>query len=138
MDNNKPLQFNGTAGGYFVVFLVTLVLTYIPLLGWAYLLNFTCGWLADNTTVNGKKVVFKAGYGESLMFVFINSLLLLITLGIYSFWFVPKMYRYFTDHVSYDDGTSLSPTPVVPVAPIPPVNPTPPAAPTPPTTLPIQ
>ena len=147
MESQKPLQFNGTAGGYFVVFLVALVMSYIPILGWAFALNFMANWAAENSVVNGKKVAYKAGYGESLKFVFINTLLIIVTLGIYMFWFVPKAYRYVADHISYSDApavaapaaaeatTSVEPSaPVTPAepaaaepqAPTPPTNPTPP------------
>jgi len=57
--------------------------------------------MADNSLVNGRKVVYRAGYGETLKFIVANGLLLLITLGIYSFWFVPKLYGYVADHVEY-------------------------------------
>lgn len=140
MQNQKPLEFHGTAGGYFILFIITLVLMYIPFFGWAFLLNYTSEWLADNSLVNGKKVKYHAGYGESLKFVFINSLLLLITLGIYTFWFYPKLYRYVVDHVGYGVESPESPAPVSPEPPVaptvfsPPTSPTapPPAVPTPP------
>lgn len=105
MQNEKPLEFHGTAGGYFVVFLVSLVMSYIPFFGWAFMLNYVSEWFADNSLVNGKKVAYKAGYGESLKFVFVNVLLLVVTLGIYMFWFYPKLYRYVVDHVSYASDT---------------------------------
>lgn len=137
MENQKPIEFHATAGSYFVVFLVVGVLTYIPLLGWAFAYNFMAEWVADNGLVNGKKVKYNAGYGETLKFIFVNSLLLLITLGIYIFWFMPKMYTYFANHVSYGGGEA---TPVAAALPptetqtptVPPAAPTPPAVPTPP------
>lgn len=131
MDNQKALQFNGTAGGYFVVFLVTLITTYIPFFGWAYGFNFQNKWMADNTLVNGKPVVYNATFGESLKFVSINFLFLLITLGIYMFWLVPKAYRYTVDHVAYAGEAA---TPAAPAESTPPVEPAAPADPAPPVT----
>jgi len=113
METQKPLEFHGTALGYFIVSLLSGILIYIPFFGWALLLNYASGWLADNALVNGKKVTFKAGYGESLGFVSINALLLIVTLGIYIFWFYPKMYRYVADHVQYA-GEAVA-APVAPV-----------------------
>jgi uncharacterized membrane protein YjgN (DUF898 family) len=101
MASDKTFEFKGTAGGYFVVFLVTLIGSYIPLFGWAFVFNFTNNWVAENAVVNGKQVSYKAGYGETLKFIFINLLLILITLGIYTFWFVPKSYRYIADHLEF-------------------------------------
>lgn len=119
MESQKALEFKGTAGGYFVVFLVTLVLTYIPIFGWAFVLNFTSGWIIDNTLIQGKKAKFNAGYGEALVFVLVSAVLLLITLGIYSFWWVPKVYRYVADHTSLEDeapAVAIA-APAAPVAP---------------------
>ncbi len=123
MDNQKPLQFNGTAGSYFVVFIVTLITTYIPIFGWAFGFNFMANWVAENSVVNGKPVVYKAGYGETLKFIFINSLLLIITLGIYIFWFTPKCYRYAADHMHYTNSGATESV----AAPVPAINPTPPS-----------
>lgn len=111
MNNSKPLEFHGTAGGYFVVFLVSAIASYVPFFGWAFALNYTAEWMADNALVNGKKVKYEAGYGESLKFVFVNVLLLIVTLGIYTFWFYPKMYRYVVDHISLASEASAAPVP---------------------------
>lgn len=117
MQDARPLEFHGTAGGYFVLIIVSFILMYIPFFGWAFLLNYTSEWFADNTLVNGKKVQYKAGYGESLKFVFVNTLLMIITLGIYMFWFYPKMYRYIVDHTNYVDAVAAPAAPQAPVAP---------------------
>lgn len=108
MQQSKPLEFHGTAGGYFILTLVTIIAMYIPVLGWAFALNFAANWFIDNTTVNGSKVKYQASFGESLKFVFVNALLLIVTLGIYSFWFYPKLYRYVFDHTQYVDVTGAS------------------------------
>ena len=113
MENTKPLSFHTTAGSYFLLTIISIIFVYIPFFGWAFLLNYTSEWFADNSLVHGKKVIYKATYGESLSFVFVNSLLMLITFGIYSFWFYPKIYTYFAEHVSYDEAAT-----VVPVAPV--------------------
>jgi uncharacterized membrane protein YjgN (DUF898 family) len=138
MDTPKPIKFNGTAGGFFVVSVVSLVCTYIPWFGWAFMLNYIAEWFADSSLVNGKKVVYKASYGETLKFVFVQSLLLLVTLGFYIFWFQPKLYRYVVDHTSYADEAATEPVPVADAAAVaspvePPVEPVVPPAPTAPT-----
>ncbi|HSX05391.1 MAG TPA: hypothetical protein VLF69_02910 [Candidatus Saccharimonadales bacterium] len=126
MNNQKVWQFNGTAGGYFVVCLVALVMTYIPFFGWAFLMNYIAQWMADNSLINGKKVVYRAGYGEALKFVTVGTILMFLTLFVYAFWYVPKAYRFMADHLHYvDDGPMGSPMPAA--APVNPVQP--PAAP---------
>jgi uncharacterized membrane protein YjgN (DUF898 family) len=109
MQNAKPLQFQATAGSYFVLSIVSAVCAYIPFFGWAFLLNYASEWFADKTQVNGRPIHYQAGYGESLKFIFVNTLLVIVTLGIYSFWFYPKMYRYMTEHTSYADAVTPAP-----------------------------
>lgn len=125
MNNQKPLQFQAGALDYFILSVLSIVLAYIPFLGWAFLLNYSGEWFADRTLVTGKKITFKAGFGESLKFVFVNFLLIVITIGIYSFWFYPKMYRYMADHTSFAEDVAVNP--VVDAAPAQPVAPESPA-----------
>lgn len=126
--NNKPFEFHGTAGGYFVVFIVTIICIYIPFFGWPFAFNFTNNWLAENGAINGRKIKYSAGYWESFKFLLVNMLLLIVTLGIYTFWFVPKEYRYIVDHAEFVDEPVMSaPQVSVPVdqTPIAPVQQTP-------------
>lgn len=108
MDSQKSFEFNGTAGGYFVVFLVTLIGAYVPIFGWPFAFNFAANWIADNSKVNGKGLKYSAGYGETLVFLLINILLVVITFGIYTFWFVPKLYRYVAAHLSFVGDTPVA------------------------------
>lgn len=61
------------------------------------------GWIVENTEVNGRKLRYEAGYGETLGFLLLGILLIFITLGIYNFWFVPKIYRFVMEHTRYAD-----------------------------------
>ena len=114
MSDTKPLSFEASAGSYFVLSIVSLICMYVPFLGWAFLLNYTGEWFAQHSMVNGKKVKYQATFGESLGFVAVNLLLLLITLGIYSFWFYPKLYKYVADHASYDTDADSAAKPAAP------------------------
>ena len=135
MQDTKPLSFSATPLDYFILSIISIVCVYIPVVGWAFVFNYSAGWFAERTLVNGKKVRYQAGFGESLVFLLKGVLLMIITLGIYSFWFYPKAYRYLADHVSYDDAapeavaSAPAAMPVAPQAPDAPVVPTPPAAP---------
>lgn len=131
MELRKPLQFNGTVGGYLIVLFLTMVLLYVPVLGWALLLNYSAGWFAKSSLINGKKVVYRASYGETLKFVVINTVLVVVTFGIYALWFAPKLYRYIADHVEYADAQPLTFADTASLATQPPADPT-----NPPTTLP--
>jgi Bacterial protein of unknown function (DUF898). len=94
-------EFHGKPGNYFVVFLVTAITSYIPIFGWPIAMNYGLAWIADNTTIGGKQIKYSAGYGETLKFLLLNMLLLIVTLGIYVFWFVPKQYRFIAAHTSF-------------------------------------
>lgn len=133
METKKPLEFHATAGAYFILTIISMILAYIPIFGWALLVNYSGDWVAKRTIVNGRKIGFKADYIETLKFVFVGSLLLIITFGIYSFWFVPKMYTYVADHVYYEDAPVAAANPVMTAAvPVDAVDPTQPSAPVPP------
>jgi len=105
--NNKPFEFHGTPGGYFKVFLVSLISAYIPLFGWAFSFNYTNEWVADNLTISGRRITYHAEYWDTFKFLLKNLLLIIITLGIYVFWFTPKQYRYIVDHASFVEQAQL-------------------------------
>ena len=109
MDTPKPLEFRAGALDYFILTILSVILIYIPFIGWAILVNYAGGWFAGRATVTGKKVAFKAGFGESLKLVTVGFFLMLITLGIYSFWFYPKLYRYFASHTQFAGEAPVSP-----------------------------
>lgn len=94
-------EFHGKPGSYFVVFLVTLITSYIPIFGWPIAMNYSLAWTAENATIGGKQIKYDASYGETLKFLLLNILLLIVTLGIYIFWFVPKQYRFIASHTSF-------------------------------------
>jgi len=90
-----------TPGGTLLMLVVTTIAGFVPLFGSAFSLNYMAGWIADNSTVQGKEVRFNATYMEALSFTFFNLLWLVLTLGIFIFWFIPRTYRYYTKHVEF-------------------------------------
>lgn len=102
----KSFEFKGTAGGYFVASLVALLTAYIPIFGWPISFNYFINWVADNSLIQGKKVTYTAKYGETLKFLLVNLLLLIVTFGIYTFWFVPKQYRFVADRLNFAETDS--------------------------------
>jgi hypothetical protein len=102
----KPLHFHAGAGSVFVQLLVSELIWFVPIVGFAWSFNYSAAWAAKNTTIDGRKLVYKAGLGETWKFLFVQILLLIITLGIYTFWYLPKVYNYVYDHMSYDDAAA--------------------------------
>ena len=114
---NKSFEFTGKAGEFFLVYIIVMVTNFIPIFGWPFAFNYMTNWIEDNVTIKGEKIKYTATYGESLKFLFINILLVMITLGIYIFWFVPKSYRYIATHTQFANETQnlsqpSAPTPV--------------------------
>lgn len=92
-------HFDGGAGGYLGVSILSfLIITFT--LGictpWALALEY--GWVAKHTIINGRRVEF-TGTGASLFGHWIKWLfLIIITLGIYSFWVVPRIWKWRIEH----------------------------------------
>lgn len=110
--DKKAVEFNGGAGQFAVAFIVSLITAYIPIFGWPISMNIMVEYIVNNTLLNGRKITYKASYGETLVFLLVNMLLVFVTLGIYTFWFYPKAYKFVADHISY-----VSDSPSEPVAP---------------------
>lgn len=118
---NKSFDFIGTPGGFFITLILTSLLQLIPIAGAVLGMNMMYGWMADNSLVSGRKVVYKAEFMETLVFLLVNVLLVMVTLGIYFFWFAPKMYKFVANHVSFADEAATPAAPMqaaVPQAPV--------------------
>lgn len=112
---NKSFDFVATAGGYFYIVIVATLLQFIPIIGTVIAFNMMYSWLAENSIVGGRRVVYKAGFGETLKFLLVNLLLVLVTFGIYIFWFVPKTFKYVAAHVTFADEAQATATVQTPV-----------------------
>jgi uncharacterized membrane protein YjgN (DUF898 family) len=107
--SEKPIQFHGGAGEYFIKNFASIILMYVIIFGWPIAFNLMTGYVVDNLTLNGKKLKYSAGYGEVLVFLLVNILLLIVTLGIWSFWFVPRSYRFIVDHTTIQEAVAAPP-----------------------------
>ena len=99
--NGKALQFNGQPGNYFGAAIVAWLCCLIPIFGWPLAFNTIVNWFANNLLVDGRTVKYSGEYGETLVFLLKNFLLILITFGIYTFWYVPKAIRFVADRTTY-------------------------------------
>jgi len=115
--NSKTLKFTGTAGGFFLTEVVAFVTYFIIIIGWPIGFNYFADWLMGNIEVDGKKLKYSAGYGETLKFLVVNILLLAVTFGIYIFWFAPKTYRYILEHSDYVGVAAVPDAPAPALAP---------------------
>jgi uncharacterized membrane protein YjgN (DUF898 family) len=102
MENTKTFQFHGGAGSYFIIAILSIVMTMISfglLFPWALCMRE--GWKVENTTINGRKLVFN-GTGFGLLGLWIKMwFFLLITFGIYGFWIFPRLQRWIVENTDF-------------------------------------
>ena len=96
-----PVAFDGGAGSYVVTHILAQLLTMtffgIP---WAVCMVLT--WGVDHTIVEGKRLRF-LGTGGQLFGQWIKwVLLVIVTLGIYSFWVVPAFNKWIADNTEFE------------------------------------
>ncbi len=136
----KHFEFTGTPGAFFVNFFVSVLMIYIPFVGFAMSFNYRNKWLANNIKIDGRPLSYSAKLGETWVMLIVGLLLTMVTFGIYIFWFGPKVYRYIFDHTTYADEVTIAVAAPVTTAPpeamaTPMEVATPQVAPTPPTNL---
>jgi phage FluMu protein Com len=100
-----PFEFDGTAGTYFVVALVSGILSSITLgLGSPWAFCMVTRWQAEHTLINRRRLRFVGTGGGLFALWIVTCILTAITLGIYGFWGVPKIIRWFTENLEFQDG----------------------------------
>ena len=96
---SRTFQFDGGAGSFFLVGLAQFLLTLFTLglaLPWALCMRYR--WQAQHTLVYGRRIVF-TGTGGGLFGNYVKWwFFMIITLGIYSFWVIPRLTRWVVEH----------------------------------------
>lgn len=91
----QPFRFDGGAGSYLVVGILAALLTLFTLglgLPWAAAMFFR--WESEHTIIYGRRLRF-TGSGSALFGQYIKwFVLMVVTLGIYSFWVIPRMMQW--------------------------------------------
>lgn len=100
----QDFTFEGTAGTYFVVWLLSTLLTMVTFgLGASWAICMQVKWTVENLKVDGRNLRFTGTGGEMLILWLKWLLLCIVTLGIYSIWVTPELYRWIADHTEFDD-----------------------------------
>ncbi len=98
-------EFDGGASTYVGVGIVALLLSVFTLglgLPWAICLKYS--WRTKHTLINGYRLEF-TGSGGRLFGNWIKWwFFIIITVGIYSFWVVPRLTRWITRHQQFDQS----------------------------------
>lgn len=103
----KHFAFTGTPGSFAVMYIVALLLMIIPFVGFAFSFNYQNKWLLKNIKIDGRNLAYNAGFGEVWVLLFVGIILTVLTFGIYTFWFTPKLYRFVLAHTSYADEVAV-------------------------------
>ena len=111
MPKSQSFKFDGGAATYMGTLLLSVIITLLTLgLAYPYGLVLRQRWRAKHTFVNGVQLVF-FGKGIGLFGLWIKWwLLTVITLGIYSFWVIPRLNRWIVEHTEFDSRVALPST----------------------------
>jgi uncharacterized membrane protein YjgN (DUF898 family) len=103
MSKSKAFAFDGGAATYFGTALLSFLVTVLTIgIALPYAIVLRQRWRTKHTYVNGHRLTF-LGSGMSLFGNWIKWLLLIIvTLGIYSFWVVPRLTKWVVENTDFD------------------------------------
>lgn len=98
-----PFHFDGGAGTYIgTAILATLVTVATLGIALPYAIVLRQRWVCKHTYVEGRRLMF-TGTGIGLFGNWIKWwLLILVTLGVYSFWVVPRLTKWKVEHQAFD------------------------------------
>jgi len=99
-----PVEFDGTAGDFFTMYLLFMLLTIITAgLAFPWTSTMLEKWKTEHTLIEGRRLSYN-GTGMQLLGLFIVMyFFIIITLGIYMFWAIPKYFKYIAEHTYFAD-----------------------------------
>jgi hypothetical protein len=108
---SRSFNFDGASGSYVGTAASGLVITVVSLgLAAPIAIERRERWRAQHTTINGHRLVF-TGKGSSLYPEWLKWwLLTVVTLGIYSFWVVPRLQRWVVENTDFDPAAAPQPS----------------------------
>lgn len=121
--NNKEFEFTGTAGDFFKIFLWAILAGLFGIFGAPLAMQKTGKIITSKLKINGRDLTFDVGYWEALKFMFVQGLLVAVTLGIYYFWFLRNSYRFALEHTHFADTAGVVDQTVAVTPPAPTVTP---------------
>lgn len=105
---DTPSKFSGKVSSYLLLNIFTFIFTVITFgLGIPFLICLRNRWLNENSTINGEKLIY-SGQGKKLFFkLFLWNFLSIITLGIYSFWYIKYYLEWDTSHTIINNTNNM-------------------------------
>lgn len=101
-NNALKSKFTGTLLELAALMILQIIVFYITLgIGYPWVICMKERWLAKNTVIDGKRLVF-VGKGANLFAQYIKWFLLcIITLGIYTFWLNIKVRQWIVENTHF-------------------------------------
>jgi hypothetical protein len=96
------LQFRGRPGdflGQFLLISLLCLVTFGIYSAWGS--ARTLRWIADNSTLQGRRLAFTGKGLDILLLQLLQGLLISVTFGIYTPWAIANMVKWFNEHVEY-------------------------------------
>jgi uncharacterized membrane protein YjgN (DUF898 family) len=106
MGRSQHFRFDGGAATYFGTGLLAFLVTVVTLgFAYPYALVLRRRWVCRHTYIDGRRLIF-LGTGISLFANWVKWLLLtFVTLGIYSFWVMPRVHQWVIENTDFDFRT---------------------------------
>ncbi len=110
MAKSRSFTFDGGAGTYLGTLILQALVTVFTLgIAYPYALVLRQRWKAHHTQINGVRLIF-TGTGLGLFGQWIKWLaLMIITIGVYSFWVIPRINQWVTEHTDFDPSSPPPP-----------------------------
>ena len=110
MGRTKAFIFDGNGATFLVTGLLSFLITVGSLgLAYPYALVLRHRWRARHTFVNGHPLVFR-GEPDDLYWQWVKWwLLMVVTLGVYSIWVMPRIQQWVLAHTEFDPAWSTGP-----------------------------
>lgn len=102
-----PLKFEAGAWEYVPILLLTIILWFVPIFGWALQWQIGNKFIVEHLTIEGRRVTYTMTYGYALKVILRHLLMLIVTLGLGIFWLYVKEVEAVYAHVRYADEVEL-------------------------------
>ncbi len=108
MGRSKAFTFDGGAGTYLGVSILAMLIIIFSLgIATPFAIVLKQRWRAKHTSINRRRLTF-LGSGMQLFGLWLKWLfLLIITLGIYSFWMVPQVQKWIVENTDFATASSF-------------------------------
>ncbi|MEZ5371165.1 MAG: DUF898 family protein [Microthrixaceae bacterium] len=110
-----PLRFQATAWEYVAVAVPAFLLLFVPIFGWAGNWLLINRFIINHLSIGDRQLTYTMRYGFALKVILRHLLLLVLTLGLGTFWLHVREITAVYAHAQFADGPEGGRQPVAPV-----------------------